>query len=258
MLTHSSIPANQWDQVKGEIQKTWNRLDAAELEGTHGDVHAISDLVQKRYGLRENDVDKKLDECIERCGTAAGPAMFRDSSSSISSGSASSAGSADLGSNVDPSSLSPSINQDRFSANRSTSPSFDRKSASDVSSQSFGAPEEGMDSAQSASESWNEGGDRVQQDFNMSKTDSSSDSFRDSRRAEDVLTNEPKRYGSSEGQVNDSKSETGRSGNTGRSETFEKSARNTEGSNFSRSNARNSGSNSAQNSRSSDDSSQEE
>lgn len=226
MLMHSNIPDAQWNDVKGEIQKTWSKLNAAELEGTHGDVRAISSLVQKRYGLNSDVVDQKLDECIDRCGTAAGPATFR-------SPTASSAGPADLGSNVDPSSLSASINQ----------------TSSDVHSRSFEAPEEGMDSADSLHASWNEGGDRVPDDFDLS---------RDSRMAEDVTTNEPKRYGSSEGQFNESRSEAGQAGNSGRSETVSKSARNQEGSSVSRSQSRDRESDFAQNSRNSEDSSQEE
>ncbi|KYG63640.1 hypothetical protein AZI86_12475 [Bdellovibrio bacteriovorus] len=240
MLMHSNIPENQWNDVKGEIQKTWNKLNAAELEKTHGDVRAISSLVQKRYGLTSDVVDQKIDECIDRCGTAAGPASFRSSS-------ASSAGPADLGSNVDPSSLSASINQ---------------TSSGNVHSRSFEAPEEGMDSAESLHASWNEGGDRVPDDFDLS---------RDSRMAEDVTTNEPKRYGSSEGPFNDSRSEAGQAGNSGRSQAFEgsagissrsetvsKSARNQEGSSVSRSQSRDRESDFAQNSRNSEDSSQEE
>lgn len=244
MLMHSNIPATQWNDVKGEIQKTWSKLNAAELEGTHGDVRAISSLVQKRYGLTSDVVDQKIDECIDRCGTAAGPASFRSSS-------ASSAGPADLGSNVDPSSLSASINQ---------------TSSEHVHSRSFEAPEEGMDSSDSLHASWNEGGDRVDEKFSHDF-----DQSRDSRMAEDVTTNEPKRYGSSEGDANDSRSEAGQAGDSGRSQAFERSAgsssrsqkdskpaRNQEGSTFSRSNSRDRGTGSAQDPRNSEDSSQEE
>ena len=253
MLMHSNIPSSQWNDVKGEIQKTWNKLNAAELEGTHGDVRAISSLVQKRYGLNSEVVDQKLDECIDRCGTAAGPASFRSSSS------ASSAGAADLGSNVDPSSLSASINQTSSMKNSSAkSESFE----DDVHSRSFEAPEEGMDSAESLHASWNEGGDRVPDDFDLS---------RDSRMAEDVTTNEPKRYGSSEKDAHESRSEDGQTGDSGRSQAFErsagsssrsetvsKSARNQEGSSVSRSQSRDRESDFARNSRNSEDSSQEE
>lgn len=184
-----------------------------------------------------------------------------DSASKFSSKNASSAGPAALGSNVDPSSLSASINQTSHSG--ATSPSVDHPWGGDskismepddmdnddfdseAHSRSFDAPEEGLDTF-----------DEVHQD---------------SRRAEDVTTNEPKRYGSAKGEVNESRSQAGQTGDTRRSETiersagsikesqtFEKSARNSEGSSFSRSNARTRGSDSAQQTRNFEDSSQEE
>lgn len=253
-MMHSNIPENQWSQVKGEIQKTWNRLDADELEQTHGDVEAISDLVQKRYALDKDQAEQKIDEVIDRCGTSAGPATFDKAS-------ASSAGPASLGSNVDPSSLSAGINQDsslktQRSSSSESSMNFrdqpDEQVDDIVHASSFDAPEEGLDSAFAGAEA----GMEVPQ--------------RDSRAPEDFNTNEPKMYGS-EGQVNDSRSQRspdrqtgnssrseaieGSTGDSSRSQTFEKSARNSEGSSTAR--AGDSRTNSARDTRSSEDSSQE-
>lgn len=71
-MMHTNIPETDWKKVKSEIQKTWSGLSGNDLEKTHGDVRAISGLVQKKYGLKREDAEKKLDEVIERCGTAAG------------------------------------------------------------------------------------------------------------------------------------------------------------------------------------------
>lgn len=81
-MPHSNIPQNDWKKVKSEIQKTWSGIPGDELEKTHGDFKALSGLVQKKYGLKRDEAEKKLDEVIARCGTAAGSASVRPSGSS--------------------------------------------------------------------------------------------------------------------------------------------------------------------------------
>jgi uncharacterized protein YjbJ (UPF0337 family) len=71
-MMHSNIPQADWKKVKTEIQKTWSALSGDDLEKTHGDVKAITGLMQKKYGLKREEAEKKLDEVIDRCGTAAG------------------------------------------------------------------------------------------------------------------------------------------------------------------------------------------
>ncbi|WP_415063840.1 CsbD family protein [Bdellovibrio sp.] len=73
-MMHTNIPETDWKKVKSEIQKTWSGLSGNDLEKTYGDVRAISGLVQKKYGLKRDEAERKLDEVIERCGTAAGKA----------------------------------------------------------------------------------------------------------------------------------------------------------------------------------------
>lgn len=79
-MAHANIPQNEWKEVKSEIQKTWSGIPPEELEKTNGDFNAISGLVQKKYGMRREEADKKLDELIARCGTAAGKSTFGSSS----------------------------------------------------------------------------------------------------------------------------------------------------------------------------------
>lgn len=71
-MMHSNIPQTDWKKVKGEIQKTWSSLSGDDLEKTHGDVRAISSLVQRKYGIKRDEAERRLGEVIERCGTAAG------------------------------------------------------------------------------------------------------------------------------------------------------------------------------------------
>jgi uncharacterized protein YjbJ (UPF0337 family) len=81
----SNIPETDWKKVKTEIQKKWSQLSSDELEKTHGDVSKISSLVQKRLGLAKNDAETKLDDVIERCGTATSEKESKASRSSSDS-----------------------------------------------------------------------------------------------------------------------------------------------------------------------------
>jgi hypothetical protein len=80
VMNRTSIPENDWKKVKTEIQKKWSGLSSEELEKTHGDVSAISRLVQKKFGLEGKDAENKLDEVIKRCGTSAGEATVESQS----------------------------------------------------------------------------------------------------------------------------------------------------------------------------------
>lgn len=88
-MNHSNISESDWKKVKSEIQKTWSGLNGDALEKTHGDVRAISSLVQKKYGIKREEAERKLDEVIDRCGTAAGPSSVSSERSSRSSESSS-------------------------------------------------------------------------------------------------------------------------------------------------------------------------
>lgn len=79
-MRHSNIQESDWKKVKSEIQKNWSGLNSEELEKTHGDVKAISSLVQKKFGLGQKDAEARLDEVIERCGTSAGRSTTRPAS----------------------------------------------------------------------------------------------------------------------------------------------------------------------------------
>lgn len=86
-MPHSNISQGDWKKVKSEIQKTWSGIPGDELERTHGDFKALSGLVQKKYGLKREEAERKLDEVIARCGTAAGSPSVRSSEGPSSSGS---------------------------------------------------------------------------------------------------------------------------------------------------------------------------
>ena len=63
---NENIAKGKWEQIKGEIQKTWGKITGDELEQTKGDMKSIAGLVQERYGLAKEDADRRLSELSER------------------------------------------------------------------------------------------------------------------------------------------------------------------------------------------------
>jgi uncharacterized protein YjbJ (UPF0337 family) len=58
----------KWLEVKGEIQKNWEKLTDDELERTKGDLKTIKGLVQQRYGRTQDNYENKIDEIFQKFG----------------------------------------------------------------------------------------------------------------------------------------------------------------------------------------------
>lgn len=56
----------KWQQIKGELQKTWGKITNDEWEATRGEKNAVSGLVQNKYGHSKEEVGKKLTELYDR------------------------------------------------------------------------------------------------------------------------------------------------------------------------------------------------
>ncbi len=50
MTINEEIVKGKWLEIKGEIQKTWGKLTADEIEQTKGDMNSIAGLVLQKYG----------------------------------------------------------------------------------------------------------------------------------------------------------------------------------------------------------------
>lgn len=170
-MERQNISQTNWAKVKGEIQKTWSGLDSSELERTRGDVRQISELVQKKYGLRREDVEKRLDEVIggrTEHGVSQGSSMSgnRPSSSSSSTSSSAERSERNGGSRQEPSrNSSSSSNKDELPRHR------DMGSSSSASSR--GDWEEGSP-RQDFSRDRHEDRDSYKQDRDRSSRDSGS------------------------------------------------------------------------------------
>jgi uncharacterized protein YjbJ (UPF0337 family) len=56
----------KWQEIKGDIQRTWGRITDDELNQTKGDFKALAGLVQQRYGLGKKQFDETLSTVLNR------------------------------------------------------------------------------------------------------------------------------------------------------------------------------------------------
>ena len=66
-MFYTNIPHQDWPKVKKELLKTWETLRPDELEETGGNTLALSGLLQNRFGLQIDVIERTLDEVIWRC-----------------------------------------------------------------------------------------------------------------------------------------------------------------------------------------------
>ena len=52
----------EWKQLKGDVQKEWGKLTNDELDRIEGDRLKLEGLIQERYGIKQEEAQKKLDE----------------------------------------------------------------------------------------------------------------------------------------------------------------------------------------------------
>ena len=56
----------KWNEIKGDLQKTWGKITNDEWETTKGDMKAVSGLVQQRYGEGKEDFSAKVAGVYEK------------------------------------------------------------------------------------------------------------------------------------------------------------------------------------------------
>lgn len=77
-MMNQKISQENWNNLKGDIQKSFANLSADELEQTHGDANLLTDLVSRKAGLPPEDAEKKLDDIISRRATSTGAFIEED------------------------------------------------------------------------------------------------------------------------------------------------------------------------------------
>lgn len=58
----------KWEQVKGEIKKTWGKLSDDEIAYYNGSRQKFLGVLQEKYGLATEAAEKRLDQLEKDCG----------------------------------------------------------------------------------------------------------------------------------------------------------------------------------------------
>lgn len=63
---NKDIMEGKWNEIKGNLQKTWGKVTDDEWEQTKGDATAIAGILQQKYGFAKEDASKKVDDFMKR------------------------------------------------------------------------------------------------------------------------------------------------------------------------------------------------
>ena len=65
-VINDNILKGKWKELKGEVQKIWGRLTDDELEQTKGEATSLSGLVQRKYGIKEEEFRSKVNGIVSK------------------------------------------------------------------------------------------------------------------------------------------------------------------------------------------------
>jgi uncharacterized protein YjbJ (UPF0337 family) len=63
---NEEIVKGKWKEIKGEIKTMWGKMTDDELEKTSGNLATIGGLIEKRYGLKKEEVQGKLEGIVAK------------------------------------------------------------------------------------------------------------------------------------------------------------------------------------------------
>jgi uncharacterized protein YjbJ (UPF0337 family) len=63
-LFNDNVLKGKWNEIKGELRRNWGDLTDDELDQTQGDLTSLGGLIQKKYGIAQEDVRGKVNELI--------------------------------------------------------------------------------------------------------------------------------------------------------------------------------------------------
>ncbi len=55
-----------WKQFRGEVQKQWGKLTNDDLDQIRGERDKLIGRIQQRYGQAKQDVERQVDEWVNR------------------------------------------------------------------------------------------------------------------------------------------------------------------------------------------------
>lgn len=67
-MINENIAKGKWNEFKGRIRKAWGDISDDDLERTKGDMGSITGMIQKKYGMAQEDARKKLNDMMAGFG----------------------------------------------------------------------------------------------------------------------------------------------------------------------------------------------
>ncbi len=56
----------KWQQIKGDLKKTWGKITDDEWEQTKGDAQSVSGLIRNKYGNAKEDVSTQVSDLFDK------------------------------------------------------------------------------------------------------------------------------------------------------------------------------------------------
>lgn len=56
-----------WTNFKGKVKEKWGKLTDDDWKMIEGQKDQLAGLIQKRYGIAKEEVDKQLEDLSEKC-----------------------------------------------------------------------------------------------------------------------------------------------------------------------------------------------
>jgi len=75
---NQDVLKGKWNEIKGEIRKTWGNLTGDEIEKTKGDFKSIHGLIQQKYGDTNESITQRLGRIVDSYAEKAKDGLRKD------------------------------------------------------------------------------------------------------------------------------------------------------------------------------------
>ncbi len=72
-MINENVLRGKWTEIKGEFQRTWGNITNDEWETAQGDAKKLSGLIQKKYGVAQEEAESKMSDIVSRFGNGDKP-----------------------------------------------------------------------------------------------------------------------------------------------------------------------------------------
>jgi uncharacterized protein YjbJ (UPF0337 family) len=63
---NQNVIEGKWNEIKGDILKTWGKLTDDEVEKAKGNLKGLSGIVQQKFGIAQEEVARKLNGILDK------------------------------------------------------------------------------------------------------------------------------------------------------------------------------------------------